>query len=228
MYRVALLYSALLVLLTPLQSFAKDASKITVAVSEIPSLLSENADAQGSYNQILTQLSNDIDVIFMPPARLEVEFPAKKYVECIFPASLQTIISQTPLIASDPVEKVSAFVFSKNGLTMDNITPETKIAIRRGFTMGHVRKKLSATYIELNSDLETAQFLSLGRVDAVIAYLPDFVGAHEELSLPIPVYAKDSPVYEAVDSFVCRRSPKTESFLQNANKVIKAYRQTAQ
>lgn len=195
--------------------------KLTIASSEIPNLISAKANQKGLYNNFLDVMPEH-NLIFMPPSRIEIEF-AKGYIDCIFPASSQGFADMSKRIESEPISEIGAFVFSNDDSWKELEYPV--IAIRHGFDYGNIRKSLTARYVELPSDLDSAKMLVNGRVDAMIGYLNDATAALELLDLPMLQYDQNKPIYIQKDAMICRDSSLSREFIEQVNTTIKQWRE---
>ncbi|BDX06174.1 hypothetical protein [Planctobacterium marinum] len=201
---------------------AQTNERYTVVVSEIANMLTQPPAPEGTYNRFLSTLDN-IEVVFMPPARVAIEFP-KNYLNCIFPASTETMPNKQLLLESSPLEVAYAYLFTLEEQRRDELNANSKIAIRRGFTYGGIRRSLSANYIELDDDATVLQFLNLKRVDAVISYLADIQGAAENLKFPMPHFQKYTPIYAAREAFVCHDNSRNKIFIEQVNDAIQKWK----
>ncbi|GEA09752.1 hypothetical protein [Alteromonas sp. KUL49] len=218
-------FGVLLFALTTI-SVAQTSDRYAIAVSEIGNALTQPPAPEGQYNRFLSTLDN-IDVVFMPPTRVEVEFP-KGYLNCIFPASRETMQEKHTLLESHPLEVTSAYVFTIGEQPQAGLNTESRIAIRRGFTFGGIRQSLPAEYIELDDDVTILQFLTLGRVDAVISYLIDIQGAAERLQIAVPQFQKDRPIHTSREAFVCHDNEVNRSFVEQINQAIREWKMQSQ
>jgi len=199
-------------------SAAKSDERYTIAVSEIANTLTQPPAPEGLYNRFLSTLDN-IDVVFMPPSRVEVEF-YKDYLNCIFPASTETILEKDTLLESHPLAVTNAYIFTVEEQPLAELNEASRIGIRRGFSYGGIRQSFPANYIELDDDATVLQFLTLGRVDAVISYLVDIHGAAQSLRLPIPQFRKDRPIHTSREAFVCHDNSTNRLFIEQLNNAI--------
>lgn len=192
---------------------------VVVAVSEIPNLLSKDPEKQGLYNRFIESIP-DISLLYIAPARVEVEFN-KGYINCLFPASKVTMENRSNLVESNPIQHVSAYLFAETPLNAEQLVKSSRVGIRRGFVFGRIRSKLNVDFVELQSDLETATFLELKRIDAFIAYLPDAKAAYQSLNKPLPIYDVNRPLYTANEAFVCHKTEQNIGFINKVNPLIR-------
>jgi len=196
--------------------------KYQIGVSEIPSLLNYQEKTPGSYNYVLRELS-DIELVFIPPARSVHMFNQKK-LDCLFPASTQTILGTHNLVESTPIQVAKAFLFTNKPYQSFNEFSDKTIAIRRGFSYGNIRKNFKTKFIELDSHNAVVKFFLLGRADGFIAYLTDTQSAYlhlnNNLSSSGTFYNPEQAIYAARESFVCHQNEKNKRFIENVSKRI--------
>jgi ABC-type amino acid transport substrate-binding protein len=180
----------------------------------------------GPYNKILATF-NELEVVFAPPARVDYLFQ-KHQIDCIFPASTATMSQPENFLESLSVNQNRAFLFTKKRYVSIEQFAGKNIAIRRGFSIGNIRKKLTANFIELNTDEALIEFLNKNRVDGIIAYFADIKSAYIAKHQPLDFYLADSPIYEVEERFVCHKSTKTKSVLKRIDKTIAAMVQNGQ
>lgn len=202
------------------------ADTITVAVLEIPYLVSQDQNKKGLYNEFLDKLDN-VKTTYAPPARSKMLF-RRGSVNCIFPAGLTAYHVPFEIIQSQPIRIIKAYLYTNEPYSNVKLARENNIAIRRGFTFGGFRVNNPANYIDLDSDQSALKFLMRDRVDGVIGYHPDIELAAKESNIPLPFYAENKPIYTAKDAFVCRAEAKTRKFLRQINGPISQFRQRQQ
>ena len=214
--------------LVPSLALAKSSSSLTLGVSPIPQLIGEEPSEYGPYNRVLAEFTDaKFELIFSPPARAERLF-GKKQLDCLFPASVATMPDKSQLLQSEAIDKVKAYLFTREPYRQFRELHRISIALRRGFTYGNVKRWFPAYYVELGSDVLTLQFLHLKRVDAVVGYLPDIRSASLILAKPMPFFDVEQPVYAAADAIVCHQTPEARELIQSIDKKIVEMRRTGQ
>ena len=200
---------------------ANETLPVSIAVSEIPYVLSTEPDKVGDYNRLLDRIT-DIEVFVVPPARAERLFD-KGEVDCLFPASTTTMDVPFALIQSETVTEVTAYLFSLKSYQSVEEFLGRAVALRRGFSFGKIRQNYSMKFVELESETRAIQFLLRGRVEAVIGYALDVENAIKELKVQ-PLYFNPSlPLYTAYEAFVCRDNSRNRDFVERINPIIKAF-----
>lgn len=196
-------------------------SEITIVYTEIDYLFSYSKKKQGPYNYIAAALFSDrnIKTLFVPPSRAELMW-ANKETRCLFPANTNTMGGDESLLSSLPVNTVKAYIFSLQPYLSLNEFENKQLALRRGTSYGGIRSQLNAQFIDLNSDEQGIQLLKKQRVDGLIAYYSDAVGAYEALNIPLHYYNPSLPVYIASEHLVCFDNEKNKLLIEQTNKTI--------
>ena len=207
---VAILRPLLLVL--SCSCFAMHEEPVRLGATLISNLLVEPSQGKGEYNEYLNSLAG-VDIVYFPAGRA-VRTLFKKEVECIFPASTQTMEPTIPLIQSKAITEVEAYLFSLTPYRETSEFEGKNIGIRREMSYGRIRQRLKANYVDLLTEKAKAQFLLSGRVDGIISYKKDLEVVFEQLGKTLPFYLASRPVYIAKDAFVCVDTPKTRAFIQ--------------
>jgi ABC-type amino acid transport substrate-binding protein len=195
--------------------------EISILYSEIDYLFSNVKAKKGPYNKIADSLFNEthIQAFFLPPSRVGLIWQQKQ-ADCIFPANTNTMLDDGPLLSSLPINTVKAYLFSLQPYAQVSDFNDKVIALRRGTTYGNIRNKLTAQFVELNSDEQGIQMLAKHRVDGLIAYYSDAVGAYEAVKLAMHYYNHEQPVYVASEHLVCFDNAKNKLFISQTNQKI--------
>ena len=209
-----------LFLFTTLSAVATEKSSVVIGSAEITNNLTADLSSDGIYDRFLRQLEG-IELVFAPYGRLTMLIDAKQ-IDCLFPGSTETMEPKHGLIESLPLHQEPAYLFSYQPHNSVDEFQHRRIAIRRGLTIGGIRDKLDARFIELESDQALVKFMQLGRADAVVSYLHDMQGAYQALQMDLPFYLTTSPVYTNREAFVCLNTEKNTDFVNRVNQLIKA------
>jgi ABC-type amino acid transport substrate-binding protein len=199
-------------------------NQVIIGVSEIPNLLSQSEVNKGPYNEVLDNIkahNEQIEIFFIPPARADIMFE-KKTIDCLFPASKTTISHPETLLQSDKLATIHAYIFSRKAYDDPSFFTGKSVAIRRGFTFGGVRNRIDASYIELENETAGLQFLAKHRVEGVIGYLPDILGAQQLLGLSDVNYFYKTPIYSANEAIVCHKNESNRQFINQVNEIFKS------
>jgi len=190
-----------------------------LAIGVTPGLIEKSEHINNIYTEFLDKI-DDNEKLFMPHARADMSFQ-KGQVDCIFPASLTTMPNKQQLVQSQPLNIVSAFVFTRHAPMSLSQLKGKNVALRRGLTYGNVRDKVEANFVDLNNVESGLLLLQKERVDAVIEYMQDLKAARNQLQLrKLPSYLEDQPVYEAQDAVVCYNRPENLNFMNELNQII--------
>lgn len=192
---------------------------LRIGVSEITALLATPDKPPGAYNKVLKEFS-DLDLYFASPARVDLLFE-KQDVDCLFPASTATIPNPDSFISSKPINITKAYIFSLTTYQSIQEFEGKRLAIRRGLSIGNIRKKFNAQYINIDSDTALIKFLHKNRTDGIIAYIADINSAYKALELPLDYYNQENPIHASLDAFVCHKTEINDKKMKEINKKIK-------
>lgn len=197
--------------------FAK--AEVKVAVGIIPGLIEKSLPPDNAYMDFINRLA-PVEFEFLPMSRADKMFVTRR-VDCIFPASTSFIPNPELYLQSQPVNTVEAFIFYRSELPENPSLDGKVIAIRRGLNFGDFIDKHNAEFVEFNSDILVLQALYLGRIDAIVAYLPDLIAAQQKAGIrQFPNYDASAPIYRTVDALVCRKNVETTKIVELANQLL--------
>lgn len=207
-----------------------------ISLSKISGLLHES-DPTLPYNKVLASLNmkvaTDIQYSFFPATRSAFVFNNKKAI-CLFPASLTTNLDRkNALIETIPLNNAQAFFLSSSVRSAKDILAKDAekliIGFRRGNTFGGNIKHLSHhTLLPLESDEQSANMFYRGRIDTILAYMPDslaILNMHPERPL---TYSKESLFYSQADSFLCHKTSEGVALVAALNEEISAMRRSGE
>ncbi len=70
---------------------------VSIAAGEMPYLLSANAERAGAYDQLMTQISKQLDsefeLFYLPPARAGLTFENNVY-DCLMPGQMANMVDK--------------------------------------------------------------------------------------------------------------------------------------
>lgn len=220
--RIFILFLSLIVIVSHNACAEKKTRKLKVGLFEISSLLSENEDTLGPYNNVLKEFDG-LETYFTNPARADVLFSQHK-IDCLFPASTAAMGQANNYISSTPINRTHAYIFATEPYDSIEKFKGKTLAIRRGLSIGRIRSRLEANYADIASDTAMISFLHKKRADGMLAYLADSVAAYESLGLPLDYYNENLPIHTSEDAFVCHKNAFTQSKINAFNRVIEALR----
>ncbi|KFZ27832.1 hypothetical protein IDAT_12580 [Pseudidiomarina atlantica] len=139
----------------------------------------------------------------------------------MFPASTATIPNPDSFISSKPINITKAYIFSLTTYQSIQEFEGKRLAIRRGLSIGNIRKKFNAQYINIDSDTALIKFLHKNRTDGIIAYIADINSAYKALELPLDYYNQENPIHASLDAFVCHKTEINDKKMKEINKKIK-------
>lgn len=202
---------------------AEERKAISIAVPRITSLLEQ--DHSGVYQRImadaLTQLDYRVDQAVFPYKRALLFFEQRK-VDCIFSFTdvVKKRLGPDSIIASFPFGAFGYFMFtpaSEPAVT----SPEQLVGMRVAGVVGHDQYYRQAIgphlpLIMVNSDEQTIALLRQGRIDALIAAIPDIVPHLDELN-----YAPTHPLFSGYDRLTCYDTRQNREFLEALSNVLR-------
>lgn len=207
-----------------------------IALNEISGLLKEG-DTELPYNKVLARLNmkieNDIQYEFYPAMRSAYVFHNKKSI-CIFPSSLKANMDKPEsLIETIPINNAQAFFMGNSVIKAEDVlakgADKLSIGFKHGNTFGGNIERLSHhTLFPLDSDEQSANMLYRGRIDIILAYMPDslaIVDIHPDRPL---TYSKESLFYTQADSILCHRTKEGIALVAAFDKEIVAMRRSGE
>lgn len=205
-------------------TLAADSVRLKVGAPHIENLLNPLDDSPGPYNQIMSHFSQ-VQFYVAPQARIDKMFHQFD-VDCIFPASTNNMLDPERFIQSAEIASIDAFLFSREPYQASSQFYKKNIGIKYGVSLGGIRQKLKANYVELESNEHLVKLLRAGRIDAFIAYEVDAIATYKLLDVEPDFHLASSPVYTTNEAFVCHRNEKNMAALHNINKVIASIEQS--
>jgi hypothetical protein len=174
-------------------------------------------DSNGVYQRIMAKaLSNlDLDVqqTFFPYKRALLFFEESQ-VDCIYSFAhvLKTKLGNGSVLASFPLGAFGYYIFTRRGTPALTSVDQLEHKVVAG-VVGHdlyygaaVRDTIKIQFA--NSDRQNIELLNLGRVDVVIAALPDIRPFLRGLT-----FSAAHPLFRGYDRITCHRTPATEKFM---------------
>lgn len=211
---VAILAPLLVVLLSVIAPVAVSAD-IRLAVPHITSLL--EADSSGVYqrlvNQALAEIPFSVQQKFYPYKRALRSFEHSN-ADCVYSFTdvLEKEFGENNVIASFPLGKFSFYLFTRKGETA--LTSMNELSRGRvGGVIGHesylreIMENLDDV-LWVTGDEQNLEMLRLGRINAMIAAIPDIRPYLDNLS-----YAPEYPLLVGYDRITCRNNETNRAFL---------------
>ena len=187
-------------------------AKVKVIGIEILGL--HQQDFQGSYDRIINQIvGQDIELKVLSPKRAKNAFNKCQNC-CLTPANKDPEFYEygDDVIQTDPMNTAKIYIFVNTGnppLTTLEELKGMKVGIRRGMPYGKSVESSNLNFNVVNRLKQNITLLEMGRVSAIIAYVPDLYQVLGELNRkPFP-HDKTHPLAIHPDSLICRSvSPK--------------------
>lgn len=214
------------------QSMANDIiAPVSIAAGEMPYLLSANAERAGAYDQLMTQISKQLDsefeLFYLPPARAGLTFENNVY-DCLMPGQMANMVDKDKRIASKPFHYAKAYIFnsiSQPPITSIDMLNGKVLATRRGFIYGGLKFSQKVEVIEVNNIRQSIEMLNKNRIDAFIAYEPDILGVLNSTSGQ-NVHRAALVLHQQPEKIVCHVNARTVEFINGFDLLIDQYMQS--
>lgn len=200
-------------------------AEVTIIGTDIPGL--HQQDGKGVYDVIVNQtlVSKGLGALkVLPPARAEAEF--KSCQNCCFsPANKNPEFYDFggDVSVSEPMNVAKVYIFSAPGKRPFSSYADLKgkkVGVRRGMIYGNSFDAANLKASEANSLEQNIKKLETGRIDAMVAYVPDAYLALSGMGKGEFPHTKDQPTAIHNDALVCRGVPA--GFLDQFNQNLKA------
>ncbi|MEH6347143.1 MAG: ABC transporter substrate-binding protein [Bermanella sp.] len=187
-------------------------AEVTVIGTDIPGL--HQKDGKGVYDMIIneTLLSKGLATLtVLPPARAEAQFESCQNC-CFSPANKNPDFYDFggDVMVSDPMNVAKVYIFSAPGkkafASYANLKGK-KTGVRRGMNFGKSFVAANLKASEANNLEQNIKKLENGRIDAMVAYVPDAYLAFSGMGKGEFPHAKNQPVAVHNDALVCRGVP---------------------
>ncbi|WND03632.1 transporter substrate-binding domain-containing protein [Temperatibacter marinus] len=197
----------------------------------------ERMDTQlnGDYGKIVRYVRDHVDspVIVRPTflARALKNFERGQGNICFFPMANTGLdvffpgqFSQSNSLISVPVDVVTGRVISRKGMPLVSSLKDMK-----GKTFSVIRKVLVKRYfpnikqnqlVKAPSDSNNIRMLVNGRVNYMITFMPDIALSMRAINFKEYTFDPDFLFFESTTAIICKRTEKTEHFMNQANKLI--------
>ncbi|XYK81063.1 MAG: substrate-binding periplasmic protein [Labrenzia sp.] len=220
--------AALVFQLTVSTNQARAQERIHIEAFEIRKLI--EPDGSGFYLNLFNALQLDenwnIKLRVVPVLRAAENFENRR-IDCMFPTSEFAIdagsVSAEESVFSDPINFIRLVAYVKNGVVpparLSDLSGKS-IAFRHGF---HLPEdiKTSAALIERVPTLQSGyQMLRAGRVDVLLAYIPDFLIFSAENGIQDVGMDRLFYLHPQREMILCRKSDKTERFIRAFNAAL--------
>lgn len=153
--------------------------------------------------------------------------------KCLVPAALRPWMNQFPnltpenTVEGEPIDYITAHIVTKPGTR-----PITNLMELEGKRLGHwigvqaerYLPEVPMTRVTAQSEESTIRMLMSGRVDVILSWNPDVYILFSKLGFGEPSLEPDNPIYGSTAHFLCHRTPETEAFIEETDKVIRRMR----
>lgn len=200
-------------------------AEVAIIGTDIPGL--HQKDGKGVYDIIVNEalVSKGLaNLKVYPPARAEAEFSSCQNC-CFSPANKnpEFYTYGGDVTESLPMNVAKVYIFSAPGKKTFSSYADLKgkkVGVRRGMTYGFSFDAAKLKASEANSLEQNIKKLETGRIDAMVAYVPDVYLALNDMGKGEFPHKKDQPAAVHNDALVCRGVPA--GFIDQFNKNLKA------
>ncbi len=184
-------------------------AQVNIIGTDIPGL--HQKDGKGVYDMIINQtlLSKDLATLkVLPPARAEAQFESCQNC-CFSPANKNPDFYNfgSDVMVSEPMNVAKVYIFSapgKKAIASYADLKGKKTGVRRGMNFGKSFVAANLKASEANSLEQNIKKLENGRIDAMVAYVPDAYLAFSGMGKGEFPHTKTKPVAVHNDALVCR------------------------
>ena len=167
-----------------------------------------------------------LDLSVVPVLRAAKNFEAKR-TDCMFPTSELTFetgsASPENTVFSNPVNhiRILAYVMHGNRPLVDSSDLAGKrVAFRHGFHLPEDVERMAAQFERVPSLQSGYQMLRTGRVDVLLAYVPDFLIFAAENGVTDVVTNEAFHLHPQGEMILCHKTEKTLRFLKAFNSAL--------
>ncbi|MCK7613670.1 substrate-binding periplasmic protein [Roseibium sediminicola] len=133
-----------------------------------------------------------------------------------------------PLLESGQVLLTQQFVFTRRGdqrLSGLKSLSGKSVAILAGSNLEEELRRLNVRTFKVSTQEAKLRMLALGRVDAIIGWMPDMFLSADENGFERPEFDQSAPLAMSKVTFVCRDNEKGKRLIQSANTTIQHLKQ---
>lgn len=189
-------------------------------------------DGTGFYNELARFVLGSLNIDYeIRPYRRAMRHFFENPGSCLFPKSVAALVRTNEIptaagfINSIPVQKTFVAVFTPTG-TSPVHGPSGLNGKRVAYAMGSkVPEYLGAEgafFIAVADEVDKAEMLLSGRVDVLVANLPDAGIVYNHLGAPLPPFDPDYlPFPAATSRFLCHDTPGSQAFMDSLNKRLR-------
>ena len=190
-------------------------------------------DGSGVYNDlgrlVLGPLMDDISFEIIPYRRANRTFNSDKS-SCHYPSTLnyltetQIVTDTSDLIESAFFMRTMAHIFARPGHEAPTDKEGTRgktIAYPMGAEVPALLDGYNASFIPVTDETAKAAMLLSGRVDLMIAYMPDAKFVFDALGAAVAPYDPGFTINDDNAAIVCHRTPATEALIAQVNARVK-------
>jgi hypothetical protein len=186
-------------------------------------------DGSGFYNDFLKTIMSGMEhpPTYQPApySRAKSTFLASKN-GCLYPSTRsvlkdgEEIENIDDFIETTPFLRVRVFILAAKGRPVYTPGVDLKdqiIVHARGSRIATVMKDSGATFLAANGELDKARLLVSGRVDYIMASLPDTAFVFQSMGEPLPRFDPTSEFFGGGVGVVCHKTPENKVLIDQLN-----------
>jgi hypothetical protein len=186
-------------------------------------------DGSGFYNDLIKTAFSDMD---NPPKYLPIPYSRAKAMfltngkGCLYPSTREVlkrgkeIGDESDFIETVPFLTARVFILAGAGRPVyrPGLDLTGRIVVHaRGSAIATVMEGSGATFLAASDELDKARLLTTGRVDYILATLPDAAFVFQKLNEPLPAFDPDSEFFKGGIGVVCHKTPKNSLMIERLN-----------
>ncbi|NVJ98226.1 MAG: hypothetical protein HWE25_08740 [Alphaproteobacteria bacterium] len=192
-------------------------------------------DGTGFYNDLATFILEGLSIDYeIRPYRRAMRHFFETQDSCLYPKSVASLLrtkevpTNAGFIDSIPIQKTFVAVFTMPGRpVIENATDlkGKRVAYAMGSKVPEYLGPDGVFFIAVADEVNKAEMLLSGRVDVLVANLPDVGMVYQHLKAPMPNYDPSFQPFAAARSrFLCHDTPGNQAFMDQLNHRIKSLR----
>lgn len=194
----------------------------------------QTEDGRGFYPRVLQQTFESMEQEFtfsVLPLKRSFDVFAKKAADCIWAIDAGVLakvgIPEEGLLESDSLFTSELHLFMPPGVPAISDLSELEgktIGVSIGSPIPKLLEGLTVDYFDVRTQDIKVRMLERHRLDAAVAWVPDFLLAFRNNDMAPTAYNSALPIASSDVKLVCWSSPKTRAFLQSASPRIEAFK----
>ncbi len=186
-------------------------------------------DGSGFYNDLIKTTLSGMD---NPPKYLPIPYSRAKATfltngkGCLYPSTREVlkagkeIDDESDFIETIPFLTARVFILAGAGRPVyrPGLDLTGRIVVHaRGSAIATVMEGSGATFLAASDELDKARLLTTGRVDYILATLPDAAFVFQKLNESLPAFDPDSEFFKGGIGVVCHKTPENALMIERLN-----------